>query len=114
MPGAAARPCPIGGCPSLQPCGIHTPAQRHRAYDDQRGSSARRGYDARHRRWREEVLARDPVCVDCQRAPSAEADHRTPLGTPGYTDEQLWDLSNGDGLCRGCHERKKARERSWR
>ena len=65
MPSAPRRPCPVPGCPELVVhgrCPRHS-AQRRRLHDEHRGSSAQRGYDARHRRWRTAVLNRDPLCV---------------------------------------------------
>jgi 5-methylcytosine-specific restriction protein A len=77
-----------------------------------RGSAHRRGYDADHRRWREEVLARDPVCKLCDRRPSLIADHIRPLDPADpHGDPSKWALSNGQGVCRPCHNIKTARER---
>jgi 5-methylcytosine-specific restriction protein A len=85
-----------------------------RAYDRARGSAASRGYGARHRRWRELVLARDPVCVDPfgdhaavgEVAPSTDADHIKRIEEGGAR----FDLANGQGLCATCHGKKTAME----
>jgi len=51
------------------------------------------------------VLARDPICRSCRRAPSTEADHIVPLAQGGD-----WSLENGQGLCKTCHSRKTRRQ----
>ena len=51
--------------------------------------------------WRAAVLARDPICVSCGQAPSAEADHIVPFSHGGSGS-----LANGQGLCKPCHSRK--------
>lgn len=115
MPRRLPNPCRQPGCPALttqQYCAEHQ-RQHARAYDRQRGSAASRGYGARHRRWRELVLARDPTCKDPfgvhaeahQVVPSTDADHIVRLQDGGG-----WSLSNGQGLCASCHGRKTAGE----
>lgn len=94
------RPCPTPACPNLQPCPAHP--RTWRVHPD-RGTTAERGYGARHRRWRAMVLARDPICRACGRVPSTVADHVIPLHAGGD-----WSLENGQGLCRACHARKSA------
>jgi 5-methylcytosine-specific restriction endonuclease McrA len=127
------RPCARGGCPNLQPCPAH-PRVRWAGADDRRGTSAQRGYDARHRRWREVVLARDPLCVACLAAgrtrAATVADHVVPLRAwsrdPEAAARQLaavlrargveadegelhpWALANGQGLDRWCHQVKSS------
>jgi 5-methylcytosine-specific restriction protein A len=54
-------------------CPRHRRASQ-RAYDQERGTSAQRGYGAAWRRRRESFLARNPTCVDCG-APATDADH---------------------------------------
>lgn len=53
------------------------------------------------------VLARDPVCVICERNASAVADHIVP-------HKGVWalfcDLLNLQGLCDACHSKKTAKE----
>lgn len=103
MPWKAKHPCLWPGCPELTRrayCAIHA-----RRYDQDRGTAAARGYDARHRRWRKMVLARHPVCCDCRRELSTVADHIVPLSQGGD-----WSLENGQGLCQADHNRKTAKE----
>ena len=84
MPQKPGSPCSDPRCPNLKPCPIHG-RRAEPAYDQQRGTTAQRGDDARHRRWRELVLAEHPVCVDPDRAhpgvvrASTVADHIVPL-----------------------------------
>jgi 5-methylcytosine-specific restriction protein A len=110
MPWAPKHPCATPGCAALvergqSRCHAHRAAYA-RAYDEERGTPAQRGYDARHRAWRQAILARDPICKLCGRVPSTVADHVTPLRLGG-----TWALSNGQGVCERCHNRKRGRER---
>lgn len=75
----------------------------------ERGTSARRGYDARHRRWRTMVLARSPVCKLCRDKAATVADHIVPLN-PSDPRSGDWSLENGQGLCHACHNRKTKTE----
>lgn len=52
-------------------------------------------------RLRRAVLLDQPVCMDCGRMPSTDADH-----IDGDTTHN--ERSNLQGLCRGCHSRKTA------
>ena len=112
MPSRALRPCPARGCAKLVRkgrCPEHT--REHHAMDrSSRGTAAQRGYDARHRRWREHVLARDPLCVDCKAegrvTPSVIADHVLAVNDGG----EPYDLDNGQGLCVAHHNAKIVRE----
>ncbi|HUK20572.1 MAG TPA: HNH endonuclease signature motif containing protein [Gemmatimonadales bacterium] len=97
------RPCLAPRCPELVADGYC--AEHRRVRERRRGSSAKRGYDARHRRWRLLVLARDPICKGCNRTLSTDADHIVPLSKGG-----TWELSNAQGLCRACHATKTFRE----
>lgn len=78
-----------------------------RDHDAVRGTAAARGYDARHRRWRTVIIARDPYCkigIKCQgEAPSTVADHVLPLNQGGD-----FSLENGQGCCSPCHDWKRA------
>ena len=116
MPRRALRPCGKAGCPELADgrfCPAHERTKK-RAPDRHRPSAAKRGYDRRHKEWREVVLARDPLCVICLPQgtvePSTVADHIVPISRGGAR----FDLANGQGLCGTCHNRKTARERTDR
>ena|ERR1700687_160144 len=107
MPMSPGRLCRYRNCSEI----VHPPEylcathKKVRGQQDRkrRGSSSQRGYDARHRRWRKMVLARHPVCNDCHMAISTHADHIIPLSKGG-----TWHLSNGQGLCASCHNKKTA------
>lgn len=114
MPDLAPRPCIVPGCKELSraksgECDKH---RGHRVRKDQRtrGTAAQRGYGARHRRWRRLVLSKHPWCVECKAqgelVVATVADHVVPLNHGGD-----WKLSNGQGLCSACHQRKTNRER---
>lgn len=106
MPHAPARPCRAPLCASFATregyCDPHY-RQRRSRYNEQRGSSTAQGYGARWRKLRLLVLARDPICRACQRAPSTDVDHITPKRRGG-----LDTLENLQGLCGSCHARKTA------
>lgn len=77
--------------------------------DPNRGTTAERGYDAKHRQWRTQVLARDPLCQ--YRYPgctivSTVSDHVVRIADGGAR----FALSNGKGCCRHCHAIKSQRE----
>lgn len=115
MPPRPVRECRHAGCRELTRCGFCDAHAQDRHRDDpRRGSSAQRGYDARHRRWRAMILARDPICVDPYGrhardgivVPSTVADHIVPLRPDGAGD---WSLENGRGLCAACHGERNIR-----
>lgn len=62
--------------------------------------------DSRWRKLRAQVLAAEPLCRVCGIAPSAEADHITPVAQGGA----LLDRANVQGICVPCHKRKTQRE----
>jgi len=109
-----AKPCLYPRCPGKALsgsayCDKHR-KQRRRESEVNRPSPAVRGYGARHQKWREIILARDPLCVIClaegRTVPSKVADHIIPLSQGGD-----WTPENGQGLCESCHNRKTAKER---
>jgi 5-methylcytosine-specific restriction protein A len=79
------------------------------AADLARGTASQRGYSSAHRRFREAVLAADPICVQCQVRASTVADHypvsRRDLEAIG---ENPNDPKHGRGLCKPCHDRATA------
>lgn len=115
MPYASAKPCRVQGCPELVRdgsgyCERHK-KERQRRYDRQRGSAAKRGYDAKWRKARERFLRAHPLCAECQRAgiltPASVVDHIIPhQGDP----DLFRDESNWQALCKRCHDRKTAKE----
>lgn len=101
--------CSIPGCPTLTDTGRC--AEHRQQADRQRGSARQRGYDRQHEtRFRAAVLARDPVCTLCRRAPSVHADHH-PLSRRELVEAGLDpnDPQHGRGLCGPCHSSETAR-----
>lgn len=111
MPRSPLKPCPRQRCNQLihrkEPACLAHQQQAMREWDAGRGTAASRGYDARHRRWREAILARDPYCklaVRCDGSSRATiADHITPLRLGGD-----FAMENGQGVCQSCHDHKRA------
>jgi 5-methylcytosine-specific restriction endonuclease McrA len=56
---------------------------------------------------RRAVLARDPICTICHKAPSTEVDHVVPLSAGGWA----WDQRNLRGTCRRCNRRAGIEDR---
>jgi 5-methylcytosine-specific restriction protein A len=106
--------CNRQGCLNLTQdryCEAHQ--SMNRAYDDQRESAAKRGYDSRWRKAREGYLKRHPLCAcdDCKRLPvplpATVVDHIK----PHRGDKVLfWDRSNWQPMAKPCHDRKTAKE----
>lgn len=117
MPQRVPRPCAWLGCPRLvRGKARYCPEHQKRvnaAYDAQRGSPTRRGYDARWRRLRQMFLAQHPLCADPYRihakqdelVPATEVDHIKPKRDGGMDD---WN--NLQALCKPCHSQKTAIE----
>lgn len=55
------------------------------------------------------VLADNPVCEECNIAPSTEVHHKQPPTTP----EELLSYSNLAAVCNQCHKRLTALQRRW-
>jgi 5-methylcytosine-specific restriction protein A len=114
MPLAAPTPCRQPGCSALVAsagyCTAHK-RQVRKQQDEQRGSSASRGYGHRWRKAREAYLRAHPLCAECERhdrlTPATDVDHIT----PHRGDMALfWDSTNWQSLCHTCHSSKTARE----
>jgi hypothetical protein len=56
------------------------------------------------------ILRRDPVCVECHRAPSAVADH---IADHEGNLELFFDEKNVRGICKACHDRKTGMEHGF-
>lgn len=103
--------CNVRGCPELVPTGSGRCPEHQRRAEARRGSPARRGYGREHRRrFREGVLAKNPICVLCMRRTATDADHY-----PHSRDELIElgldpnDPQYGRGLCAPCHSSETAR-----
>ncbi len=76
-----------------------------------RGSSHSRGYGYKWRKYREDFLKKNPLCVICLKEgkykPSTVVDHIT----PHKGDMKLfWDKNNHQALCKKHHDIKTAKE----
>lgn len=107
------KPCSIPGCAALVdsgPCPAHAPrvATAKRLYDESRGSSAARGYDADWKRFRAWFLSlpQNKICHDCKRKPPTDVHHVKEIRD--RPDLRLV-ASNCRALCKSCH--RLARER---
>ena len=106
-PSKPMHPCNHSGClriTSERFCPEHQ-RQQEKLYDQARGTSAERGYGTNHRRWRQLILARDPICMVCHVKQSTEADHID-------GNNKNLDMDNGQGLCKRCHSQKTAQEQA--
>jgi len=117
----ALKTCSNQGCPNLIVSGRSRCQTCDKAAEDRRGTPKERGYGPRHqRRFRPQVLRRDPICVcvapghdhpahGCYRQ-STVADHwplsRRELVERGMDPD---DPAHGRGLCKPCHDRSTAR-----
>lgn len=106
MPTKPPQICPEPGCGKAG-CTEH---RRQQGYDARRGTAAQRGYDKRHRRWRIQVATKARgLCEECHRRDilnvGTVADHIIPLSKGG-----TWEYSNGQWLCKPCHDRKTVKE----
>ena len=86
-------------------------AKAHKPKEQERQSSAQRGYGYRWQQARAGYLAKHPLCVICKAKgaiePATDLDHIVPH--KGDMD-LFWDRANWQGLCHPCHSAKTARE----
>jgi 5-methylcytosine-specific restriction protein A len=102
------RTCAESGCPTLVTKGYCLRHNRNRRLRESRESSSERTYDERWKKLRKIVLARDPICKICNKAPSKEVDHIIPrLPTQHAADVTEEELQ---GLCKPCHSKKTRAE----
>lgn len=98
------RVCSTPGCPTIYPTSEGTRCKAHRA----QARAARVGNavysTAGHKRFRNAVLTRDPICVLCHIAEATVADHypqtRRELEANALNPNHP---SYGRGLCAPCH-----------
>ena len=124
MPPRPLKVCRHAGCQELTRdpsgyCPKHKEAAEARArkwkaeQDSQRESAYRRGYGARWRKLRAQILMDEPLCRECRKAgrivPATDVDHIV-ARADGGTD----DRSNLQPLCHACHSRKTVRENGGR
>lgn len=106
----AKRSCSKPGCGTLVEAGEGRCPQCRREAEQRRGNATQRGYGRKHRTlFREQVLARDPICKMCCKTWATVADH-WPKDRRQLEDEGL-DPNNpsyGRGLCASCHGKHTA------
>lgn len=117
IPQKPSRPCRYPGCPALTShrsgyCEKHLKLTMSQ-YDQERGSSAQRGYDYRWQRYREVYLVEHPLCVLCAKKdpPIVKAANIVDHIIPHKGDYNFfWDPKNHQPLCEECHNIKSASE----
>lgn len=94
-----------------KPAGFKTKQQKQKIYDDRRGSSHSRGYNARWRKARQVWLDKYPWCAYCLLRNRFEAANVVDHIIPHKGDMKLfWDQDNWQSLDKKCHDRKTMRE----
>lgn len=77
---------------------------------NQRQTSAQRGYGYRWQKAREGFLRNHPLCADCSRRGITQAADVVDHITPHRGDMNLfWDRDNWQSLCANCHNSFKQR-----
>lgn len=105
---SSARVCSTPGCPNFTDHGGRCATCKARA-DQARRPKGNPYSSPGHQRFREQVLARDPICVVCLGARATVADHyphdRVDLIDMGLDpNDPRW----GRGLCARCHNKHTA------
>ena len=106
------RICNYPGCKKLTRssyCPEHThevKQARRREYDQRRGSSSQRGYDAIWQKLRKLVIHNHPACQQCGSEKNLMVHHIKPIEAGGNP----LDEDNCMVLCRDCHERLHGRK----
>jgi 5-methylcytosine-specific restriction enzyme A len=113
MPTRPKKPCGQPGCRELVEAGQgYCPAhkrQKQKRVDEQRGSSADRGYGGAWQKARAHYLRAHPLCVYCEREGITKAAEVVDHITPHKGDWDLfWDSDNWQSLCKRHHDIKTA------
>ena len=102
---------PCTRCPTPTPPGVSMCPRCKREAERDRRPAGNPYATSGHTRFREAVLARDPVCVICLAARATVADHypheRRDLVDMGADPN---DPNCGRGLCHRCHSQRTARD----
>lgn len=125
MPSAPPKRCMEPACPNPTVgrfCDDHLEdnhdTQRRQQYDRRRKNDPfRKEYLTK--RWeatRQVVFARDVLCVDCGNQTARICDHCIPariwVAQHNWDMDSFYDITNLQGLCKRCHDRKTATEDS--
>lgn len=109
MPKAAPRKCTHVGCRALvhdgtSRCPDHQPPAWQKRHEQTKRITGRK-----LQRMREDLLRREPLCVNCKKhdriKASTQRDHIVPLAAGGADDE-----TNEQALCDECHAEKTKQE----
>lgn len=111
-PYAAKTPCCYPGCMKTvngRYCDDHEKSERKKA-DKLRGTPAQRGYDARWRKIRLQVLTNEPLCRFCM--------ERGIYNQANVVDHVDGNSRNNDRVnlrpcCKRCHDQRTARDQGW-
>lgn len=96
-------------CPTIIPKGQTRCKPCTRKADKQRRPNGNPYSTKGHKQFRNQVLARDPICVNCMREPATIADHY-----PTERRDLILQARNpndpqyGRGLCKKCHDQHTA------
>lgn len=114
MPPKSLKPCGKVGCRELtreRYCDIHKKKVAQQ-YEQQRGTSAQRGYDWRWSKYSKMYRINNPLCVHCMKegryTPSEHVDHIIPVSGPH--DPNFYESTNHQALCQECHNKKTIKE----
>jgi 5-methylcytosine-specific restriction endonuclease McrA len=78
--------------------------------NDDRKTSAQRGYGSRWQRYRDGFLRKNPLCEECTRIGRLTVASVVDHVKPHRGDQALfWDSSNHQALCKHCHDSFKKR-----
>lgn len=106
----ALRPCARPGCGNVVRsgyCAACKPSSPRARFEQQRGSSSQRGYDAVWQRFRAWFLRRHPLCVDCQAKRVITAANEVHHIVKVAENKELRLVeSNCLALCHDCHSRR--------
>lgn len=111
MPHRSPKPCRVFGCAELVYDDAYCERHRRVAYNDNRESAARRGYDNNWKKLRAMVLRERPLCSDPFNihgnnvVVATEVDHIIPIAQGGD-----YSLGNLQPLCSTCHSKKTRKE----
>lgn len=104
-PWAPLKPCLVAGCALKRDregqCAVHGTGR----WPEDRPNAGQRGYGHRWRQIRAVILARDPICRICHRAPSVQCDHIIARSAGG--DDSAGNLR---GVCKRCHDSRTGRQ----
>ena len=110
MPKAAPKPCSQPGCGVLVRDGTSRCSKHQREAWTKKPTATKRVTGRKLQAMRNELFARNPLCVECERQGrvtlATQRDHIKPLGEGGADDRD-----NEQGLCVPCHDAKSLAER---